>query len=876
MTTPVTGGNSCIGSWLTGTEEQREQHWQRLLERQRDLEDLARTLGEDRFNSRLNKANEKGRASTVGGAKTLLQKAIDPIEQAITHFVEEQQGKRGVKHCAIKWVGLVGYDVAAYITAKVVLDLGGRPFSVRSSALVISETILDELRYRRFRDLAPALFNYRMARFTTSSYAHMARSLNAALNVAVCDTCREAGKKECPHLDCSDLTMSPTHRVLVGTKLIDILIQATGLVEIQHSTEVRGRGPRRTVRQTMTIVPAEGTLEWLAKRNGVLEALDPVYLPMVVPPLQWTPEQRGGYRYALRNKHPLVRVSDSHATIAAQYMPTVYNALNAIQNTPWQINRRVFDVVELIAAQGGGMAGIPRLKVDPIPEKPEDIATNEEARKLWRRAAARITDANVDVVRGALSFDRVMITARRVVDDEAIFFPYNLDFRGRIYPIANFLTPQGDDLSKGLLTFAQGKPLGSDGAGWLAVHGANTLGKTPDGQKVSKMTLQERADWVNAHSVDIVQAAGDPLANRWWMQAEEPLQFLAFCFEWAGFCREGEGYVCALPVAQDGTCNGLQHFSAMLRDEVGGKAVNLLPLDRPQDVYDQVAESVRAKLENAVHEDDCAALWLASGWVNRSLVKRPTMTFSYGSKPYGFQQQLYEYLKTSLGNTVEESKEQWKKAQAHFSVERDGKEKDLVAAACGVMSRAIWESLREIVRAAFGGMEWLQKCAREVVKSGKPIEWTVPATGFRVRQDYYVFDTSKQVETILAGKIVKPRVYVATEEVRVHKQVNAISPNVVHSLDAAALMLTVTQSQAEGIEHFAAVHDSYGTLATDMTLLSRCTRQSFVRLYTAQDVVADLARQFQEQAPDASKIPEPPQAGNLDLGLVLASDYFFC
>lgn len=47
-----------------------------------------------------------------------------------------------------------------------------------------------------------------------------------------------------------------------------------------------------------------------------------------------------------------------------------------------------------------------------------------------------------------------------------------------------------------------------------------------------------------------------------------------------------------LPVALDGSCSGIQHFSAMLRDEIGGNAVNLIPAELPQDVYGMVAKKV--------------------------------------------------------------------------------------------------------------------------------------------------------------------------------------------------------------------------------------------------------------------------------------------
>ena len=41
-------------------------------------------------------------------------------------------------------------------------------------------------------------------------------------------------------------------------------------------------------------------------------------------------------------------------------------------------------------------------------------------------------------------------------------------------------------------------------------------------------------------------------------------------------------YVSRVPVHQDGSCNGLQHYAALGRDLTGGYAVNLCPSDKPQ------------------------------------------------------------------------------------------------------------------------------------------------------------------------------------------------------------------------------------------------------------------------------------------------------
>lgn len=71
---------------------------------------------------------------------------------------------------------------------------------------------------------------------------------------------------------------------------------------------------------------------------------------------------------------------------------------------------------------------------------------------------------------------------------------------------------------------------------------------------------------------------------RWWQEADSPWQLLAVCYDLQAALASGnpEAYRSKIPVHQDGSCNGLQHYAALGRDEPGGRAVNLLPVDRPQ------------------------------------------------------------------------------------------------------------------------------------------------------------------------------------------------------------------------------------------------------------------------------------------------------
>src|SRR5690606_19831159 len=59
---------------------------------------------------------------------------------------------------------------------------------------------------------------------------------------------------------------------------------------------------------------------------------------------------------------------------------------------------------------------------------------------------------------------------------ETLSLDYNVDFRGRIYPSSETLSPQGSDLRRALLTFAEGRPMGPHGARALANHGAVLFG----------------------------------------------------------------------------------------------------------------------------------------------------------------------------------------------------------------------------------------------------------------------------------------------------------------------------------------------------------------------------------------------------------------
>jgi DNA-directed RNA polymerase len=734
---------------------------------------------------------------------------------------------------------------------KVIIDcLGLQTEDVPSISRRICSLIVDELCYRKFREMAPQLLRYRMESFKTSSYRHRSASLNQAM--------RYAGI----NVEAIRALMTEREMLKVGSKLIDVAYHATEVFDVVNTSEVRWR---RVIRKKK-LVPTAATKKWLFKRNEFLEFLRPMRYPMVMMPLPWVSGIPGGYRFALAvNKQPLVRVKHHHGPKVDDFysnadMPEVYDALNAVQATAWKINDKVYQLVDEIMDSHKPMAGIETIETIPLPPKPHDIETNETARREYRMRAKSVYEQNIlrrSRVRGQLD---AMAVAKRMRPFDKIWFPHNLDFRGRVYPIPDHLTPQGTDLQRALLQFANGKKLGYSGAFWLAVTGANLMGKIPDAAswKMSYTSYDDRVNWVFSNQKKILEVATDPWGTiDWWTQADEPLQFYGWCHEWAGFCKEGLDYVCGFPCGMDGSANGIQHYSALLQDPEQAEGVNMFNAAYPRDLYSDILEAVRERLHESASPD--AEVWLKSGQLDRGLVKRPVMTLSYGATKWGYRDQIREELQ--------------KRETTHLLGDHPADQNRRIK----FMADLIYRTLSERTGAAVRAMDWLKACVTRILRSkrGKdPIYWVAP-TGFPVLQRYYHIERHRVVTT-LAGSTYRPSIYTALDKAKGSKQRNSIAPNFVHSLDAAALMRTVIAAKSKGIKSFGMVHDSYSTVPADVEVLMVTLRDEFANLYLDKDILQDMYEQFQAQYTGTKHpLPEPPEKGDYDVANVKSATYFF-
>ncbi|WP_269929978.1 DNA-directed RNA polymerase [Aminobacter sp. HY435] len=628
-------------------------------------------------------------------------------------------------------------------------------------------------------------------------------------------------------------------------------------------------------------------------------------------------------------------------------MPNVFNAIHLLQETAWQVNTRVLDVAVAVWAKAGdaSVAGLPQIDEKQLPARTPRMAEHAEASRrareqglpkpardeqtdkeilAWKRKAAPVYRFNAKRLSKMRATSTTILIAQEYARFPSIYFPHMLDFRGRIYPIANFLQPQGSDLARGLLTFAEGLPITEEngGAGWLAIQLASACG-------VDKVAMGDRIEWVEAHEEQWRRIAADPYTNTEWQKADKPFQALAAIFEWVEFLGEGYGYISHLPVMVDGTCNGIQHLSAILRDEVAGRYVNLVPADKPQDIYkvvatgapavpeetetDRIAQEAVLGLQHTLErieraggaEGEKATYWLELCERNlpRTLTKRQVMVLPYGGTKDSFftytRKWLDEYAPAPEPTDDEfPSAAQVAEFEANGVTLIDGEEKprklddllgDLRTKRVVFLAAHLWDTVNEVVKSGMKVMKWLQDCSKAVAVANQPIYWTVPS-GFVVRH-FYGLDRSIVHKIMLDGERVEVTRNEKTAQLSTREQTQGIAPNFIHSLDASCLVECIKRCREAGIEEFVSVHDAYGTHAANMGALSVFLREAFVATHEV-DVLANFRADCQRVLVDwlvveegldplaASEkadgmLPEPLAKGSLDLRLVLESDYFF-
>ena len=859
-----------------------------------------------------------GSASETAWNRRLTKVLITPLAEGITAYLESLKGKRGKRSKGAHILQVVDPYAAAYISLKTALDMlsSGLATSEKGITLpvlsrALGSRIEDNIRFTKLEEAAPnyvARVNESLKRAFSQKYQHRVASMAAAERRLV-----EGAKsgtqqfafdvKEWVHWAADD-------QIQVGLLILDIIdrcltIEGDPFIEI--SMESKGG-----VRWTRVSLSAKA-VQWCTEYSDEVQGMFPQFAPCIIPPRPWTGPFSGGYYSEELSAHlPMVKSGrmQHRKSLTYKRMPKVYDALNYIQAIPWAVNTQLLQAADEVFSSALVGSAVPSrvpyvTPTSPVPAEyqglkgkdlmavlsPEQqerfLAWKAEARDLY--TAERIRRAKV------LKFGSILCQAREYARYPEIYFVWNLDSRGRVYCNSARMSPQGEDIGKAMLRFAHGDKLGEHGRKWLAVQGMGVWAEAVpnSNKKGDKISIPERVQAVELMQDMILDCAADPVAFTEWMQADKPWQFLAWCQEWERLIaweeagNRTEDFISYLPVALDGSCSGIQHYSAMLRDPMGGKYVNLTPEQEQQDIYGEVAKRVIAQLKriskgewvcSAASLEGADQMRIAQDWlqygISRGFTKRPVMTLPYGSSNRTARDNVVEILEGEEAKARDNSRRSgvpYICPHAFDTRASDLDKKEYSRQGINLVTNVMWGEIGTVVPAARQAMKFIKSIAHKVAEGNSALRWTTP-TGFVVEQCIWQRE-ERHIDTALLGRTTIA-IDVDTRVIDVAAMKGAAAPNFVHSYDASHLMLHCLELKAAKIDKVALIHDSFGCTAGSTEVASKLLRKSFIEMYES----CDPLHQFMQDAEEASSIPlelDVPQKGTLDLSQMYQSQYSF-
>lgn len=739
------------------------------------------------------------------------------------------------------WLRRIGADKAALIAIRECIQLCSRAGTARQVAGATAQRLTStigrlyelEVRIMEAEEVNPMYMEKIHAQVKengTTNQGHLKRLYNHAYDKVV--------KGEL------DSTISDSEAAQIGKFGVDACWQA-GLIQ-----KLESKG------QVLPLYLLDDEIaDWLRgyDQSDVHRIVDRGAGAMLCPPEPWTNLNDGGYLSVRRKQQfPLMslrRVRRAERArlreqFTAEKMPKVFEMANYLQQQAFTIHAPTFDAVERAWTAGGAIMGLPPKAKPNKPVFPfadtwvKDDAPEGEliAFRAWKRAATAYY-TNLKEWRGHVQeFGGFIKLNRRV--GEKLWFPVMMDTRGRWY-YNGTPNPQGSDMAKAALHFAEKKPLGVRGLFWLKVHLANSLG-------IDKGRMVARAAWVDDNWTRLEAALDRPedAPEVWGTDAP----WCAFTAAWelreALRCRHPELYETGIPIHMDATCSGLQHFSAMLRDSTGGLYVNLFDSGgaEKQDIYRKVASVAMTAIGAAV-ASLARSFWTAQG-IARAWAKKPVMTYVYGATLRGTSEFLED---EAMADRPDESKE---KGERNCDIALVG-------------AKSLFTGVEVTVPAAAEGMRWLKEVCRTVPKNTR-MEWTAP-TGFRVQHDYQkVEEVRVRINSCGVNRIM---FHELLDECNPTQMQNAVAPNFVHALDASHATFTGLEMQRKGYS-FVSIHDSFGTHPCDVDDMHFIIRDEFVKMYEQNDVLMDFLW-------EVGGTGEVPKRGNLDLNKIRHSEFFF-
>jgi DNA-directed RNA polymerase len=805
------------------------------LEQQIEFENQQKETTLTKYTAELYKAIESGSFDTTKEGQLLVKLGYLPFVKKIEEYFDDTNIRhRGQTLKDKNFIRLMCDDpkvLAFTVISSVVSGMGGKSRTVPYVSKKIMKDVQRLGYFNKLKEDSPKLHSYLGTVFRKASRKRKALLL----------------EKHIKHLKEIDfISTGEASGVRIGSILLSLFIDSGANIVFIKEDILRKRKKGTTYQVSMTPEAQELLLK-TSSRERILQSVN--MLPLVVPPRPWESIKKGGY-----HTHQINFISTKSYMVKKftkkKDLSKTISAVNKIQEVPWHINSEMLDLVQDVfegnMIDPSSPATLPKL-YGGLPTSEVYRATDfikEEDYVEWTKfnRAREIQQIKLDAEASKrLSAVITLDIAHTVRDFDKIWFVYQVDYRGRVYPNVNFLNPQGVGYVKSILEFAEGKKLDDTGLYWLKVHIANVYGK-------DKLPFDERVKWTEENRQNILQVADAPLEyKRLWINADSPFEYVTACKAYRDAVNDKPVH---LPIQLDATCSGIQFYSGLLLDKEGAEAVNVIGESR-NDIYQLVADKVNGYLKAGDYpssiefKDSTGTERVESthveakslvGNVTRSMVKTNTMTVPYSVTMRGMSDQIWDVLdEAELTGKVFWKGDKWIVNKLLTTLNH----------------RAIYE----VVKGARQGQEYLKSLSSLL---DEPAVWYTPLYNFPVFQP--AFKIKKHRVRTPFGMLA---INSFTEDLDKRKQSNKIAPNFIHSLDSTLLCYV-----ADNIgTHIGVIHDCFLVHPNDGDKVRDQYKEGYVKLMEC-DPLSHIGKQLDP----SGEIPQPNR-GELRLEDVYNAQY---
>lgn len=578
---------------------------------------------------------------------------------------------------------------------------------------------------------------------------------------------------------------------------------------------------------------------------------------------------------------PFIKGWTDHSTFKLHLDQRFVKALGILREQPWELNESVLKaiianppvkILELLDSDGVIYKYDIHTSITLLPKKLTHLSGSEFLRKR--------DPALQKLISKYYEYNQIIRKAKLVKEQGYPFYQeVSCDYRGRIYYAESFLEFQGSDMARSLFLFNNKKEVDEAGYRWLCIHTASCYNKSYtvnelrsltylktdyaahlkfeglDTISLDKMTLDDRHAWVVNNLELIKRVARNLEMNK---HAEKPYSFLACCLDIKGYItakKNKESFMSGLPIPIDGSNNGWQHLAAMSKDKVAGELVSLTHTTIQKDFYVAVAKELIKLMP-----DWFADKKIPMKHIRKGIAKRGSMTRAYSAGKQRIAANMYADCHTE-GFTTK------------YGIDED---------TCTLLAGNLINAINSVCAGPLKTTKYLQKIAEHELNSGRTsLAWTTPS-GFPVEYKAFLQHERKQRGTIKG--IIGNKDGRVTHVIKVdvcnpgtlgkiacrRSFASGISPNVVHSYDAAHMANTIVAFNGS----FAAVHDSFSCHAGDVDFLQDITKMTFQAQYDVENFFDILENNLMGHK--NTFMSNQPVLGTLDLADLTNSDYFFC